>query len=65
MNSARTWKNSFISFFAALISLFTRRPKPTVDDLNKADFKTSTQSLGVRFTDRVRDVFRFRWIRKT
>ena len=33
-------------------------------DLRGADFKTSTQGMGFRFTDRVRDVFRFRWIKK-
>ncbi|MFA5422392.1 MAG: hypothetical protein WC374_00860 [Phycisphaerae bacterium] len=64
MNSVRTWKNSFIAFFAALLSVFTRRKKSSNDDLRNIDFKTSTQSLGVRFTDRVRDVFRFRWIRR-
>ena len=40
-------------------------PKPTANDLSRAEFKTSTQRLGVRFTERIRDVFRFRWIRKT
>ncbi|MBP8303754.1 MAG: hypothetical protein KBE04_06485 [Phycisphaerae bacterium] len=42
-----------------------RRPRVRATDLAQAEFKTSTQRLGVRFTDRVRDVFRFRWIRRT
>jgi hypothetical protein len=33
-------------------------------DLKKAEFKTSTQRLGIRFTDRVRDIFRFRWVKR-
>jgi hypothetical protein len=28
------------------------------------EFKTSTQHLGVRFTEKIRQVFRFRWIRR-
>jgi hypothetical protein len=34
-------------------------------DLRKQDYPTSTQRLGVRFTERIRDTFRFRWLRKT
>lgn len=36
----------------------------TSDDLAKAEFKTSTQRLGVRFTDRIRGVFRFKWVKR-
>jgi len=63
--SVQTKKNAFLGFFAALFSILARRPKPTVKDLKNSDFKTSTQSMGIRFTERIRDVFRFRWIRKT
>ena len=48
-----------------LLSIFGRTPaEPTVDDLRRADFKTSTQRLGIRFTERIREVFRFKWLRK-
>jgi hypothetical protein len=44
--------------------LTARRPRRIAPaDLAKADFKTSTQRLGVRFTDRIRDTFRFKWLR--
>jgi len=33
-------------------------------DLRRQDYAASTQRLGVRFTERVRDVFRFRWMRE-
>lgn len=33
-------------------------------DLRRHDYRTSTQRMGVRFTDRLRDAFRFRWIRR-
>jgi hypothetical protein len=57
------------SFFGCLgglfISVFGKSPrKPTVEDLKRAEFKISTQRLGIRFTEKIRDVFRFRWVRK-
>jgi hypothetical protein len=54
------------SLAASLLSIFSKSPpKPTVDDLKRTEFKTSTQRLGIRFSERIRNVFRFRWIRKT
>ena len=40
------------------------QPKPTANDLSRAEFNTSTQRLGVRFTEKIRDVYRFKWIRR-
>lgn len=58
--------NSLLALFVSLLlSIFGKSPpKPTVADLQRAEFKTSTQRLGIRFTERIRDVFRFRWLRK-
>jgi hypothetical protein len=57
--------NSFLGLLAGwLLSLFGKSPrKPVVDDLKRADFKTSTQHLGVRFSEKIRDIFRFRWLK--
>jgi hypothetical protein len=33
-------------------------------DLKTHDYPVSTQRIGVRFTERIRDTFRFRWIRR-
>jgi hypothetical protein len=63
--SVKTKKNSFYSFLAAVFSIFLRRPKPDNKNLKNADFKTSTQSMGVRFNEHIRNVFRFRWIHRT
>ena len=62
----RTKINSFLSFLAAgLLTIFGRSPaKPTSNDLRRMEFKSSTQRLGVRFRERIRDVFRFKWIKK-
>ena len=50
---------------SALARLFARRlPPPDGEDLRKHDFPISTQHMGVRFTERIRDTFRFRWIRR-
>ena len=61
----RTKINSFLSLLAAgLLTVFGKSPaKPTTDDLSRMDFKSSTQRLGIRFSKKIRDVFRFRWIK--
>ena len=57
--------NSFFGLLAGgLLSLFGRTPARTqIDDLKRADFTTSTQRLGVRFGEKIRSVFRFKWLR--
>jgi hypothetical protein len=57
--------NSFLGFLAGwLLSLFGKSlPKTGADDLKRADFKASTQHLGIRFSEKIRDVFRFRWLK--
>jgi hypothetical protein len=50
---------------SVLAHLLSRRlPRMTIEDLRKHEYPTSTQHLGVRFTERVRGVFRFRWLRR-
>jgi hypothetical protein len=49
----------------AMLSLFGKSPaKPTAEDCSRMEFKTSTQRMGIRFTERIRDVFRFKWIKR-
>ncbi|TKJ38178.1 MAG: hypothetical protein CEE38_05315 [Planctomycetes bacterium B3_Pla] len=57
--------NSLLGLLAAgLLSLFGKSPaKPAPDDLKRADFPTSTQRLGIRFSETIRDVFRFKWLK--
>jgi len=64
--SARAKISSFLGSFAGLfLSIFGRSPvKPTCEDLKRVEFKTSTQRLGIRFSERIRDVFRFKWLKK-
>jgi hypothetical protein len=58
-------KNTVIGYVAGLLaSAFGKRPKITAEDFKRMEFSTNTQRLGVRFTDRIRDVFRFKWIKK-
>ncbi|MHC4844107.1 MAG: hypothetical protein ACYTFM_06320 [Planctomycetota bacterium] len=61
----RSKNNSLISWIAgAFVSKFSRsKTKPTGEDLKQAEFKTSTQGMGIRFTDKIRDIFRFKWIK--
>jgi len=40
-------------------------PRIAATDLRKHDYSISTQRMGLRFTERIRDTFRFRWLRRT
>jgi hypothetical protein len=64
--SVRRKVSSFLGLLAGLFGLlFGKGPdKPTAEDLKRAEFKASTQGLGIRFSERIRDVFRFRWLKK-
>jgi len=59
-------KNKLIAVLAGLVGsvwlLF--KPKKKSDDFKKMEFSTSTQKMGVGFTDKIRDIFRGRWIKK-
>jgi hypothetical protein len=56
--------NTVLGFLAGFIAAIfgAKTTKPSKEDLKQAEFKTSTQWLGIRFTDRIRDVFRFKWL---
>jgi hypothetical protein len=58
--------NTVLGNMAGLLAtVFGAKPtKPTVEDLKREEFGASTQRLGVRFTERIRDVFRFKWLKK-
>lgn len=59
-------RGAALGWLAGVIALLRgRRPsKLTAQDLKRAEFRTSTQRLGIRFTEKIRDVFRFRWLKK-
>ena len=47
-----------------LLSVFGRKPKSdSVAELYEKDFHPNTQKMGLRFTERMRKVFRLRWLR--
>jgi hypothetical protein len=43
----------------------THRPTITPRDLRQHDYSISTQRMGVHFTERIRDTFRFRWLQRS
>jgi hypothetical protein len=59
------WKALWLGFVGGLISRLFRTPLPDVipEDLKRHDYSASTQRMGVRFTERIRNAFRLRWIR--
>jgi hypothetical protein len=63
--SVRAKMSSLLGLLAgAILSMFGKSPtKATADDFRRADFATSTQRLGVRFTERMRNIFRLAWLK--
>jgi hypothetical protein len=59
-------KARWLGLAGGLIAALARAPRPEVAaaDLRKNDYRTSTQRIGVRLTERVRNAFRPRWIRE-
>jgi hypothetical protein len=57
-------KSSRIGFLAGLAALFGRRKKAAAEDMQKLEFKTSAQRIGISLTDKLRDAFRHRWLKK-
>jgi hypothetical protein len=47
-----------------ILGLFGKLPKIGVKDLRQMEFRTSTQRIGVRFAERIRSIFRGRWLKK-
>jgi len=58
--------NTVLGFLAGILATVfgTKTAKPSMEDLKRTEFGTSTQKIGVRFTERIRDVFRFKWLKK-
>lgn len=52
-------------FLGTIAGLFIGAKKPAADaESDKMDhFKSSTQRIGVRFSEKIRSVFRKRWIK--
>lgn len=50
------------SVAGAIMNLFTKKTPP--NHLKNADFPASTQKIGIRFTKKIRDKFRNKWLKK-
>ncbi|MFZ9024085.1 MAG: hypothetical protein ACO21J_05270 [Anaerohalosphaeraceae bacterium] len=58
-------KSSRLGFGAGLLlSVFGRKPRShSTPELYKKDFHPNTQKMGLRFTERLRKVWRPKWLR--
>lgn len=56
-------ENLKISLVMLISSLFKSKTKPK--KLQDMEFSSSTQKIGVSFTEKIRNVFRNRWINKS
>ena len=45
-----------------IAKLFSKKPPPKQE--KELEFQTSTQKMGLTFTDKIRNVFRHKWIRR-
>ncbi|MHC5138364.1 MAG: hypothetical protein ACYSOF_00485 [Planctomycetota bacterium] len=63
--SQKTEKSRRLGLGAGLLmSVFGRKPRPhSAAELYEQDFHPNTQKMGLRFTERLRKVFRLRWLR--
>jgi hypothetical protein len=58
-------KKTFLgSLTGRILCLFGRRPPITKKDMQKIEFKTSTQRLGLHFAEKIRNVFRHKWLKR-
>jgi hypothetical protein len=50
---------------AILIAIMPKKKlKPTQKDLQRMEFKTSTKRMGISFTEKIRNNFRKKWLKK-
>ena len=62
----RKKRNLITGFFVgSILGLLGKHPKTSSIEFKKQEFKNSTRRLGVTFTDRLRNVFRKRWLKKS
>jgi hypothetical protein len=56
-------KNLLGSIAGRILLLFGRKQKAADKDALQSEFRTSTQKMGVSFTEKIRNVFRHRWVK--
>lgn len=65
MSLNRKVRRALIGLAAGLLAGRRLRHKSvSSQDLYRKSFRTSTQRMGVRFTEGIRDTFRRRWLRR-
>ena len=61
VNLIEKWLGFWVSL---LLNLLTAgRAKPDPQRMQRLDFRTSTQRMGLRFTERLRDRWRRKWLK--
>lgn len=66
MKQKETTKQKRLSLGAGLLlMLFGKNPRSHAPaELYRKDFHSNTQKMGLRFSERIRNVFRHRWLRQ-
>ncbi|MBC8378185.1 MAG: hypothetical protein H8E62_03335 [Planctomycetes bacterium] len=58
-----TSKQHRLGFLAGVLLGRGRKSKLTDDQLHQKEFKSSTQKIGIRFSERIRNTFRTCWLK--
>ena len=58
-------KSNILGFIASVLSkIFSKPLKADRKSMERMEFKSSTQRIGFVFAEKVRDIFRHRWLRR-
>ncbi len=53
-------------FAGIILTVFggARREKPAQQDMQRLEFRDSTQRIGARFSEKIRNIYRYLWLKK-
>ncbi|KPK74374.1 MAG: hypothetical protein AMJ79_14360 [Phycisphaerae bacterium SM23_30] len=57
----RKWLNFVVGLILSIMTLGKKSPDPQL--MQRLDYPASTQRMGLRFTEKLRDLFRRRWLK--
>ncbi|HEY5140190.1 MAG TPA: hypothetical protein VIJ25_12875 [Methylococcales bacterium] len=57
-------KSSLLGFIIGWLA-WPKAKRGHGDAMKKLEFKTSTRRIGITFTEKIRDIFRHKWLKKS
>jgi hypothetical protein len=60
----KLWRKWLVFYIGLVWRIFSlRKSKADSEQMRRMDYSTSTQRMGLRFTEKIRNTFRHRWLR--